>query len=130
MPFTVITGPTRSYEQTRLDGSVFVVPSFQDSLNAALNDLEQCGMVEIQVDCKPSLDCTQHAAYISYQLPSLATPTLAKPRPLTIQQTADHLGVSRWFVSERIRLGQIKVIPLGKRKMIPFEEYTRLATPR
>jgi Asp-tRNA(Asn)/Glu-tRNA(Gln) amidotransferase A subunit family amidase len=129
--FAVVTGPDRprydigkapDFTRTK------VSESFEDLLNARIEELEATGATIVHVECKP-IDLYNHVAYIQFT-PATKTLPVATPKTMTIQQVADGLNVSRWFVSDRIRRGDIKAISLGARKVIPIEEYTRLTTPR
>lgn len=68
----------------------------------------------------------QVAAYVQQAAAGGATVTLtAKRRMLSPNQVADAMGVSRPTISRRIKAGQIRVVKVGNRNRVPYEEFER-----
>lgn len=49
----------------------------------------------------------------------------AKRRMMTPAQVADAIGVSRSTISRKITAGELRVVKVGNRNRIPFEEFER-----
>lgn len=49
----------------------------------------------------------------------------SKRRMLTPAQVADAIGVSRSTISRKITAGELRVVKVGNRNRIPFEEFER-----
>lgn len=68
----------------------------------------------------------QVAAYVQQAAAGGEAVTLtAKRRMLTPEQVADAMGVSRPTISRRIKAGEIRVVKVGNRNRIPYEEFER-----
>lgn len=68
----------------------------------------------------------QVAAYVQRAAAGGEAVTLtAKRRMLTPEQVADAMGVSRPTISRRIKAGEIRVVKVGNRNRIPYEEFKR-----
>lgn len=68
----------------------------------------------------------QVAAYVQQAAAGGEVVTLtAKRRMLTPEQVADAMGVSRPTISRRIKAGEIRVVKVGNRNRIPYEEFER-----
>jgi excisionase family DNA binding protein len=54
------------------------------------------------------------------QLPAASGAANVTGRPtLTVQETADLLGISRWLVQQAVRRGDLPVLRIGRRILIP-----------
>jgi hypothetical protein len=126
MRIAIVVGPTHA---TVNDFTGKSVPSFADAINAKLEELDAQGITSYSVDCKPD-GHGYHYGYISYEPVASASVGPKLPKLLTIKQTAKHLNVSPWYVSDRIRKGELKAVDLGKRKMIEETEYLRFTATR
>lgn len=49
----------------------------------------------------------------------------AKRRMMTPEQVAEAMGVSRPTISRQIKAGEIRVVKVGNRNRIPYEEFER-----
>ena len=68
----------------------------------------------------------QVAAYVQQAAAGGEAVTLtARRRMLTPEQVADAMGVSRPTISRRIKAGEIRVVKVGNRNRIPYEEFER-----
>ncbi len=128
MSYLLITGPTRSYETTRINGDVMTVPSFADLLNAKTAELDSKGIV-YTVDWKPSADCQQIVAVITCQ--DAVKVAKDAPATLSIDQFAKRSGLSRWDVRKLIDTKTIATLPSATRRVhIPIGEYNRYISSR
>lgn len=50
------------------------------------------------------------------------------PRAYTVEQAAEHIGVSRAMIYQMVRSGVLKSIRLGRRRFIPEAEMLRILT--
>ncbi len=122
MPLTIVTGPTYA----RYDGGLssdLLVSSFEDRVNAKIQELESRGARIDKIEYQPSADCSMHTAYLTYN-GHLST----SAEMISIDVMAQALDVSRSTIQDRCRRGIIKHTKAGPRYLIPKSELTRIAS--
>lgn len=66
------------------------------------------------------------AAYVQQAAAEGETVTLtAKRRMMTPEQVAEAMGVSRSTISRKIKAGDLRVVKVGNRNRVPYEEFER-----
>jgi excisionase family DNA binding protein len=97
-----------------------------DSEHARINDNNQ-ELLARHRDLTETGDITDQRPAEALPSPSNASTAFAPQdelrltaRPtLTVQETADLLGISRWLVQQAVRRGELPVLRIGRRILIP-----------